>query len=272
MSKSCFEKAICPMMVPLKCQLPDEEKEAILKDLKYRVFFMLDYDRRKEDPLIPTIREYFQHPYYLLEAREIASHREKICKICKIALACTCGVASLTPLNYNVFLEIGMLMSLGKPILYLFDLSQKKLKPEELPFDVSSKMLIIYRNKEELKSGLDREIDLFKDMIKPEMSLFQSDSREKLREKIIGLHVFQKEFIRSILLERTPTSTHEICLAHRVPPQMFEDLYFKFGILVQKGESGGIQIGNNLFRMHFYDINPELKDDLICFYEEGLLK
>jgi len=95
----------------------------------------------------------------LLDASELPGTGIKFCKVCKLILASDFGIAALTPINANVFMEVGMLMGVGKPILYL--LNPNMCKSKDLPFDISHEIVIEHTSQNQLNSALQRELPLF---------------------------------------------------------------------------------------------------------------
>lgn len=57
-------------------------------------------------------------------------------------------VANISGRNPNVFYELGIAHALGKPVILIAH------KESEVPFDVQSKPIVFYRNKDELTKGL----------------------------------------------------------------------------------------------------------------------
>ena len=110
---------ICPIRYPVKCNLPSVERERLEGPEKYTAFFM--YQFRNNDPYLKeSVQRYFKSPLaHLLDASELPGTGVKLCKICKLTLASDFGIAALTPLNPNVFMEVGMLLGRDKPILCL---------------------------------------------------------------------------------------------------------------------------------------------------------
>lgn len=60
----------CPKNYPLRCNLPDVEKEALVRSEKYKGFLMYQFEGKK-DYVISKIKEYSKTPLYcLLDAHE----------------------------------------------------------------------------------------------------------------------------------------------------------------------------------------------------------
>ena len=154
----------CLKNYPLKCNLSEVEKSQLVKSELYKGFLMFQFDGQNEYT-IPTTHKFFRTPtYYLFDAKVEAGLGIKICKICRLALASDFGIASMTPLNYNVFFEIGLVEGFGKPVIYLVDKNYKKNGKsgvDTIPFDLSDQMVIEHSDKEELLSKLEKEIPVF---------------------------------------------------------------------------------------------------------------
>jgi hypothetical protein len=97
--------------------------------------------------------------YHLLDAREEPALGVKFCKICRLAQAADFGIAVLTPLNHNVFLEVGVLFGLERPVLFLSN--PMVVASKDLPFDLTHEMLVEFSSDEDLREGLKRELPRF---------------------------------------------------------------------------------------------------------------
>jgi len=93
--------------------------------------------------------------YHILDAQQEPAVGVKLCKICRLAVAADFGIAVLSPLNYNVFFEVGMMRGMGKPVLFI--LNPKTLPLERVPFDLGQEIVITYTTKLELMTGLEKE-------------------------------------------------------------------------------------------------------------------
>lgn len=189
---------IRPIKHPLKCHLSSVEKEQLEGPGKYTAFFM--YQFRKNDPYLKeSIERYFKSPLAtLLDASEFPGTGVKLCKICKFILASDFGIAALTPINPNVFMDVGMFLGLGKPILYL--VNPDRCQPKNLPFDISHKIVIEHTSRQELSNVLQREIPFFLQKVKL-YSEFQYRFRAKVQEKLGALTDREREILQWLLLE-----------------------------------------------------------------------
>ncbi len=180
----------CPKSYPNKCNLVFSERKELEKKEKYKGFFMYQFEGN--DPfLIETINEYFKSPdYHIFNAKIEPGTGIKICKICQLALACDFGIACLSPENYNVFMEIGMIFGLGKPCIMIYNKDKLNLKdPDKLPFDINAFTYIGYSSKDSLLKGLKREVSHFIAKLK----IF-TDAEKAIRDNIIRrLEAFPKE-------------------------------------------------------------------------------
>lgn len=77
-------------------------------------------------------------------------------QIVRIILESEVVVAVLNGRNPNVFYEIGIAHSIGKPVLLLSDMSRNESSP--VPFDIQSIYSIVYNNPLELKEELRKRI------------------------------------------------------------------------------------------------------------------
>jgi len=74
------------------------------------------------------------------------------CQICSLCLYAYFGVADITYLNPNVFIEIGLMFAFGKPVILTLDIRTTSL--HEVPFDLRGLLLVTHRNTHELEIGL----------------------------------------------------------------------------------------------------------------------
>lgn len=175
---------ICPDHYPMKCNLSIADKDYLLTPEKYKAFFIFQY-RQQDVWLEPTIARYFnERTWRLYNAGKEGGTGTKFCNVCRYALAADFGVVSLTPLNYNVFQEIGLMQGLQKPLLYLFNPEHKK----ELPFDMDDQIYIEHTYYRTLELGLSNKIQLLLDKL----------------QLITGFETEQKRLIESKLKELTP--------------------------------------------------------------------
>lgn len=173
----------CQMRYPKRCELSIMDKERLEGREKYKAFLMYQFDGN--DPYLKeTVNDYFKSPlYYVYDTDDVRSLGVKFCKICKLAQACDFGIAVLSPENLNVFMEIGLLIGLGKPCIYI--VNESKLTSgdvKKLPFDISDQIVIKYDSKNKLLSELEKEIPVF--MMKVQLiSGYEKAFREKVIER-----------------------------------------------------------------------------------------
>lgn len=197
-------KLKCPKNYPLTCNLLDSEKSSLERTEKFKAFLIYQFDKQ-DTYLVETIKSYFHTPtYYVFDAREEVGLGIKTCKICRLALASDFGIAVLTPFNYNVFLEIGLLMGLGKNSVYI--VSNTLLKTEnktlkDIPFDLSDQLVIEHSSREELLEKLKKEIPLFIEKIQISTA-YEKTFREYMENKIRKLDKEEKELLKLFTLEQ----------------------------------------------------------------------
>lgn len=212
---------VCPKAYPNYCTMTESEKSDISpSNVRYKVFFM--YPSSLVDTYhINTIKSYMVPPnYYVLDWDEDKYLGVKICKICRLALAADFGIALLTPRNFNVFLEIGYMLGLAKPVLYLFDkknndgFDRKKspLRTKDLPFDLGQEIVFEYESEADLKNQLPEYLRLMDNKVEI-LTPFQKRFRETVIEKITKLKEYPlPEIIAVLLVEKRP-----IRLAYLIP-------------------------------------------------------
>lgn len=254
----------CPIRYPLKCKLPSVEKDQLEGPGKYTAFFM--YQFRDNDPYLKeSIERYFKPPVAnLLDASELPGTGVKLCKICKLILASDFGIAALTPINPNVFMEVGMLLGVGKPVLYLVNPNRRRSK--DLPFDVSHEVVIEHTSPKELNNGLQREVRLFLQKVR-HYSEFQYRFRAKVEEKLNALTDKELEILQRLLLENRRISEETLTelLGINGTNEAIQNLWSRYGFLMMEKES------LSWMRMrdrYWFEIHPNYRDIL----EELLFK
>jgi hypothetical protein len=186
----------CPDHYPMKCNLSRPDKDYLLTPEKYKAFFIFQY-KDQDDWLEPTLRKYFsERTWRLYNAGLEGGTGTKFCNVCRYALASDFGIVSLTPLNYNVFQEIGLMQGLQKSVLYLLNPNRK----EELPFDIDDQIYIEHRNGETLEKGLDNKTPLLLEKLQL-ISGFESKRRERIRKKADKLSPDARELLELFVLE-----------------------------------------------------------------------
>lgn len=239
----------CQLRYPKRCDLPLAEKEKLDGPEKYKAFLMYQFDNNDEY-LKETLKEYFKTPlYFLYDADDIRGLGVKFCKICKLAQASDFGIAVLSPENENVFMEVGLLVGMGKPCLYVVNESKLKDKDiKKLPFDISDQIVIKYDSKNKLLSELEKEAPVF--MIKIQLvSGYEKTLRENVKERFNRLSPRAKEVLKRFV------SLGEIDLLRTEANDML-------GILLKQPEDGGIMQG--LQRLKFVNLkyDPIYKREL----------
>jgi len=173
-------KLRCQMKYPKRCDLPVAEKGRLAGPEKYKVFLMYqpeDNDKYLKDAL----KECFKAPlYFSYDSDDIGGLGGKFCKICKLAQACDFGIAVLSPEDEEVFLEVGMLIGMEKPCLYIVNENRLKYKNmKNLPFDIPGQIVIKYDSAEKLLHELEKEVPRFL----PKVSL-SSSHENAIKENI----------------------------------------------------------------------------------------
>lgn len=254
---------VCPIRYPLRCNLSSVEQEALQGPGKYTAFFMYQF-KGNDSYLKDSITRWFKPPTAnLLDASELPGTGIKFCKICKLILASDFGIAALTPINANVFMEVGMLMGVGKPILYL--VNPNICKPKELPFDISHEIIIEHTSQEQLNNALQREIPLFREKVRL-YSEFKRKFIADVKDKVSDLTEEEREILHFLLLENREVDAGTLNEFYNVPANSDEirNLCNRYGFIAQRIEQK-YDIGNwiNVF---WYKIHPnyrEILEDLL---------
>lgn len=189
---------ICPDHYPMKCNLSPADKDHLLSPEKYKAFFIFQY-RNQDEWLQPTIERYFsERTWRLFNAGKEGGTGTKFCNICRYALASDFGIVSLTPLNYNVFQEIGLMQGLKKPLLYLLNPARK----EKLPFDIDDQIYVEQTDEKTLIDNLSKKMPLLLDKLLL-LTGFETEQRAIIVEKLNSISPQAKELLKRIVLEGT---------------------------------------------------------------------
>ncbi|MFH0771483.1 MAG: hypothetical protein V1933_02565 [Candidatus Omnitrophota bacterium] len=217
----------CQMRYPKRCDLPIAEKERLEGPEKYKAFLMYQFDNN-DGYLKETLKEYFKTPsYFLYDADDIRGLGVKFCKICKLAQASDFGIAVLSPENENVFMEVGLLIGIGKPCLYIVNESKLKYRNiKQLPFDISDQITVKYDSKEKLLSELEKEVPIFTMKVQLVFGC-EKAVRETVKKKIGQLSTTARDVLKKFV------SLGEIELLRN-------EVNDNLGILLKEPKSGAI--------------------------------
>ncbi len=169
-------------------------------------------------------------------------------------MAADFGIACLTPLNNNVFQEIGLMQGLQKPVLYLCNTERKQRK---LPFDVDDQIYIPYTSREELEQKLEKEIEYVIDKVEL-YSRFEKLFRESLLQKVNALDSEKLRMLKYFLLENRLINTKSI-------PDQEMIIFHKLesdGLIIKTLVPMGAKHGTNLIYSECWEVNPEYRDIL----------
>jgi hypothetical protein len=187
---------ICPDHYPMKCNLSKADKDYILTHEAYKAFFIFQY-RGQDEWLEPAVERYFsERTWRLFNASKESGTGTKFCNICRYALGADFGIVSLTPLNHNVFQEVGLMQGFQKPLLYLLNPKRK----DKLPFDIDDQIYIRHTDQESLESGLDSKMRLLLEKVRL-ASGFETEQKNVLRDKITNLTPEAKELLKKLVLQ-----------------------------------------------------------------------
>jgi len=180
----------------MKCNLSPADKNHLLTIEKYKAFFIFQY-RDQDEWLQPALERYFgERTWRLFNAGAEGGTGTKFCNVCRYALASDFGIVSLTPLNHNVFQEIGLMQGLQKPLLYLLNPKRK----DKLPFDIDDQIYVEHSDDASLAAGLDKKTPLLIDKVLL-LTGFQSQEGELIRSKLERLSPDAVSLLKRFLLE-----------------------------------------------------------------------
>jgi hypothetical protein len=248
----------CQLRYPKRCDLPITEKERLEGPEKYKAFLMYQFNNNDEY-LKETLQEYFKTPlYFLYDADDIRGLGVKFCKICKLAQASDFGIAVLSPENENVFMEVGLLIGMGKPCLYIVNANKLKDKDiKNLPFDISDQIVIKYDSKNKLLSELEKEVPIF--MVKVQLiSGHEKALRDSIRVRLEQLSPEAKKVLKKFV------SLGDIELFRNEASKML-------GILLKQPEGGVImdELEQNKFVNSKHNSDPDKGSQRIYSIEEA---
>jgi hypothetical protein len=180
----------------MKCNLSAVDKDHLLSPEKYKAFFIFQY-KKQDKWLQSTIERYFsERTWRLFNAGKESGTGTKFCNICRYALASDFGIASITPINFNVFQEIGLMQGLQKPLLYLLNPKYE----EELPFDIDDQIYIEHTDENSLVEGLNSKMPLLIDKLLL-LTGFETQQRELIKTKLDKLSEEARDLLKRLLLE-----------------------------------------------------------------------
>lgn len=187
---------VCPDHYPMKCNLSSADKDYLLTPEKYKAFLIFQY-RQQDAWLEQTIERYFgERTWRLYNAGKEGGTGTKFCNVCRYALSADFGVVSLTPLNHNVFQEVGLMQGLQKPLLYLFNPGHKS----ELPFDMDDQIYIEHTDSKTLEHGLSNKIPLLLDKLLL-ITGFKTEQKRLIESKLKDLSNQAVDLLKRIILE-----------------------------------------------------------------------
>lgn len=250
---------ICPIKYPLKCHLSPIEKEQLEGPGKYTAFFM--YQFKDNDPYLKkSLQRYFKSPLAnLLDASELPGTGVKLCKICKLILSSDFGIAALTPINPNVFMEVGMLLGLGKPVLHL--VNPKICKSEDLPFDISHEIIIEHTSEDQLNKALEGQVPFFLEKVRL-YSEFQYRFRAKVKEKLNALKPREREILEWLLIENRRVDDGALNLVgiKAKKSEEIRNLERRYGFV--RKETERLHDMGPAYDIHWFQINPNYREIL----------
>ena len=180
----------------MKCNLSPADKDYLLTPEKYKAFFIFQY-QGQDEWLQPTVERYFnERTWRLFNAGKEGGTGTKFCNVCRYALASDFGIVSLTPLNYNVFQEIGLMQGLHKPLIYLVNPKQK----EKLPFDIDDQIYVEHSGAKSLIEGLNNKMKLLINKLIL-LTGFETEQNEVIKRKVDSLSPEARELLKNIVLE-----------------------------------------------------------------------
>lgn len=187
---------ICPDHYPMKCNLSPADRDYLMTPEKYKAFFIFQY-HKQDEWLQPTLERYFsERTWRLFNAGKEGGTGTKFCNVCRYALAADFGVVSLTPLNHNVFQEIGLMQGLQKPLIYMLNPNRK----DKLPFDIDDQIYVQHTDSETLEKGLESKIPLLMDKLLL-ITGFSTEMKKTVKAKLEKLSPQAVNLLKSLILE-----------------------------------------------------------------------
>jgi hypothetical protein len=195
---------MCPDHYPMRCNLSHADKDYLLTKEKYKAFLIFQYNDQDEW-IQPALEKYFnERTWRLYNAGKEGGTGTKFCNVCRYALASDFGIVSLTPLNYNVHQEIGLMQGFQKPLIYLLNPNHLKSKRgKNLPFDIDDQIYIEHFDKDSLIEGFNNKISLILEKLII-TSGFDFNQRNLIGDKVNKLSPNAKELLKRLILEGDP--------------------------------------------------------------------
>jgi hypothetical protein len=209
---------------------------------KYKAFFIFQY-KNQDKWLEPTLERFFsERTWRLFNAGKEGGTGTKFCNVCRYALSSDFGIASLTPLNFNVYQEIGLMQGLQKPLLYLLNPDRRKeIKNGKLPFDIDDQIYISHTNEHSLEKGLNNKIGLLIDKVIL-LSGFESAQKDLVKSEVDLLTKNAKELLKKIVLKGPfrlgRGEFHNLVQSFKIELKYIDELYDK-RFLVNEYDSWG---------------------------------
>ncbi|MFC1992796.1 hypothetical protein ACFLV3_03185 [Chloroflexota bacterium] len=113
-------------------------------EIQEKTFFLAeaeepDYDKQHRSK---AISESIANGFKIRSALEEKGINAFTCKICEMIQTCAYGIADISQNNANVFMELGMMLALGKPTIILAKRGQEQQL--KLPSDVTAIEIILF--------------------------------------------------------------------------------------------------------------------------------
>ena len=119
---------------------------------KKMVFFLTPFSKENVDTYLSTKEICSECGLNLYRGDEEFAHEDILTNIIKYIVQARIIIANIDGKNPNVFYELGIAHSLGKPTILI------SKTPEKTPFDIQQNRIIFFTNSEDLKAKLSKEL------------------------------------------------------------------------------------------------------------------
>jgi len=157
-------------------------------------------------------------------------------------------------------MEVGMLLGLGKPILYL--VTPNKRKSKDLPFDISHEIVIEHTSREELNNAPQREAPSFLEKVRL-YSEFLYGLRAQVKEKLNALKDKEREILERLLIENRRVDEGALADLLGISADKSEEirnLERRYGFIRKQAER--FHNRGRAYDIHSFEIHPNYREIL----------
>ncbi len=235
--------------------------------IEQKTFFLAEAEKPEEDRRrrIKAINEAIVDGFKIRSALEEKGINAFTCKICEMIQTCSYGMADISQNNANVFMELGMMLALGKPTIILAKEGQEKRL--NLPSDVNAIEIIPFGEYLDIIDPLREIVSTLPPTIIPSSPI---EGLEKIQPQLadelkkIGTDIV-KEFKESIEEAKLDTTLAKEEIKE-IPPELSEKLRSLEEKLEDMRGLGFITDANTAFlRGNYFANQGRYEEALACY-------